>query len=802
MYSQQTRKPLEDDELIDISSDDSNDDNGTVPPSNANAKPANGASTSQKPKQNLYPVSVTTTKKNINPISTLNRAAIEPVTTNTEQENDRDKEKERGKKRKGDFKENVAPVQPIPKKRKPISTLQESAVTFKDIGGLDKVLEHVCKLLVHVRHPEVYKQIGITPPRGFLLHGPPGCGKTLLAHTIAGELGIPLLKIAGPELIGGVSGESEERIRNLFDQAANSTPCVLFIDEVDAIIPNRQNAQKEMERRIVAQFLSCLDDLNQNENCDQVLVIGATNRPDSIDPALRRAGRFDREVSLGIPDLSARIQILKVVTSKLKLEEGFDYANVGKYTPGFVGADLMALVREAAMAAVNRVFNNIKEKRELERALVLQKATQLQNLMKKQNSETTKAEADSSKPIVVTNEDEISDSLGSGDNTIVVIDDDPKSDKADSESTSITPNLNDEDTEKLQKALHLLHPAESMLDGLISWLHDDAPLTKDQLSQLHITMDDFAAALKVVQPSSKREGFATVPDVTWNDIGSLRNVREELQMAILAPVQHAEQFNALGMTTPTGVLLCGPPGCGKTLLAKAIANEAGINFISVKGPELLNMYVGESEKAVRVCFERARNSAPCVIFFDELDSLCPKRSETGEGGVTMRLVNQMLTEMDGIESRNGVYLLAATNRPDIIDPAVLRPGRLDKIIYVGLPSPEDRVDILRTITKNGTKPQLSPDVDLEVIGKSEQCDGYTGADLSALVREAGIQALKEYMLQPDQKQCPLVTTIHFKLAVTKIRPSITEKDQKHYDKLKKIYSVSGADGDVEEMEYS
>ncbi|KAB0796650.1 hypothetical protein PPYR_10711 [Photinus pyralis] len=794
MYNQQSRKPLDDNELIDISSDDSNDN--TTP---SNARPANGASTSQKPRHNLYPVSITATKKNINPI-TLNRGMqMEPV-SNTEQENNREKENERGKKRKGEFKENVAPVQPTMKRRKPISTLQAATITFKDVGGLDKVLEHVCKLLVHVSHPEVYKQIGITPPRGFLLHGPPGCGKTLLANAIAGELNIPLLKIAGPELIGGVSGESEERIRNLFDQAITSAPCVLFIDEVDAIIPNRQNAQKEMERRIVAQFLSCLDDLSQNENGNRVLVIGATNRPDTIDPALRRAGRFDREVCLGIPDLPARIEILKVLTAKLKLEEGFDYTSIGKYTPGFVGADLMALARESAMAAVNRVFNSIKEKRELEKAMALQKASQAL-LLKKQNAESIKAEADSSKPIVVANEDEVSDSLGNGDNAIVVIDDDPKSDKADTESTPAPPNLNEEDSEKLQKALQILHPPESVLEGLISWLHERAPLTKEQLSQLHITMDDFAVALKVVQPSAKREGFATVPDVTWDDIGSLRNVREELQMAILAPIQHADQFNALGLTTPTGVLLCGPPGCGKTLLAKAIANEAGINFISVKGPELLNMYVGESEKAVRVCFERARNSAPCVIFFDELDSLCPKRSETGEGGVTMRLVNQMLTEMDGIESRTGVYLLAATNRPDIIDPAVLRPGRLDKIIYVGLPSAEDRVDILRTITKNGTKPQLAPDVDLEVIGKAEQCDGYTGADLSALVREAGIQALKEFMLQTDQKQTPLVTTIHFKLAVAKIRPSITEKDQKHYEKLKKIYSVA-VDGDVEEMEYS
>ncbi|KAK4876954.1 hypothetical protein RN001_009460 [Aquatica leii] len=792
MYNQ-PRKPIEDNELIDISSDDSNDE-GAPPVQQVNSKSANGASTSQKQKLSLLPVSVIPAKKNPNPTTIVENKSL-PELVPVERER---------KKRKIENRDSVVNTQPMPKKKKPTAALQESNVTFKDVGGLDSVLENVCKLLVHVRHPEVYKQIGISPPRGFLLHGPPGCGKTLLANAIAGELGMPLLKVAGPELVGGVSGESEERIRSLFDRALSSSPCVLFIDEVDAITPNRQNVQKEMERRIVAQFLSCLDDLSQNENGDRVLIIGATNRPDSIDPALRRAGRFDREVCLGIPDLKARVEILKVLTSKLKLGEGFDFETIGKYTPGFVGADLMALAREAAMAAVNRVFNSLKEKRELEKAIALQKATQ--NILKKQTSSdasTKPPDADSSKVVTPPGDlnDELNDPLSNSENAIVVIDDDQKSDKPESEATA-TPTLNEEDTEKLQKALQLLQPPQTTLEGLISWLHDDAPLTNDQLNNLYITMDDFALALKLVQPSAKREGFATVPDVVWDDIGSLSHIREELQMAILAPVQHADKFRALGLTTPTGVLLCGPPGCGKTLLAKAIANEAGINFISVKGPELLNMYVGESEKAVRVCFERARNSAPCVIFFDELDSLCPKRSETGDGGVTMRVVNQMLTEMDGIESRSSVYLLAATNRPDIIDPAVLRPGRLDKILYVGLPSRSDRVDILRTITKNGTKPQLAPDVDLELIGKSEQCDGYTGADLAALIREAGVQALKEYIVQPDTKQIPVVTTEHFKKAVAKIRPSITEKDQKHYEKLKKIYSVSGQDGDVEEMEYS
>jgi ribosome biogenesis ATPase len=333
------------------------------------------------------------------------------------------------------------------------------------------------------------------------------------------------------------------------------------------------------------------------------------------------------------------------------------------------------------------------------------------------------------------------------------------------------------------------------------WLHDRSPLTGEELSSLCILMDDFKQALKCVQPSAKREGFASVPDVSWDDVGSLTSVREELQMAILAPIRHIHHFKELGLTTPTGVLLCGPPGCGKTLIAKAMANEAGINFISVKGPELLNMYVGESERAVRVCFERARNSAPCVIFFDELDALCPKRSDSREGGATMRVVNQMLTEMDGVQERQGVYLLAASNRPDIIDPAVLRPGRFDKILFVGLPTASDRIEILRAITKNGTRPRLAPDVDLDIIATSEQCQGYTGADLAALVKEAGIVALKEFMLCGDTQKALVVNMEHFKRAIAKIRPSVPEKDQKHYEKLRKMYAAV-PESEVEEMEYS
>uniref|UniRef100_A0A8B9EXY2 Nuclear VCP like n=1 Tax=Amazona collaria TaxID=241587 RepID=A0A8B9EXY2_9PSIT len=501
--------------------------------------------------------------------------------------------------------------------------LYHPSVKFEDVGGNDGTLKEICKMLIHVRHPEVYKHLGVVPPRGFLLHGPPGCGKTLLAQAIAGELELPMLKVAATEVVSGVSGESEQKLRELFEQAVSSAPCVLFIDEIDAITPKREVASKDMERRIVAQFLTCMDDLNNVAATTQVLVIGATNRPDSLDPALRRAGRFDREIRLGIPDEAAREKILRTLCRKLKLPESFEFHHLARLTPGYVGADLMALCREAAMCTVNRVL--IKSEQQ-----------------KKKHIHTGGNAAE--------------------------------------ESVGIGTDILDE----LQRLLDLLKKQDA--------------LPEEQLQKLCIEMNDFIVALSSVQPSAKREGFVTIPDVTWADIGALEDVREELTMAILAPVRNPEQFKALGLTTPAGVLLAGPPGCGKTLLAKAVANESGLNFISVKGPELLNMYVGESERAVRQVFQRARNSAPCVIFFDEVDALCPRRSDR-ESGASVRVVNQLLTEMDGLENRQQVFIMAATNRPDIIDPAILRPGRLDKTLYVGLPPPEDRLAILKTITK-------------------------------------------------------------------------------------------------------
>nr|XP_060610175.1 nuclear valosin-containing protein-like [Anolis sagrei ordinatus] len=637
----------------------------------------------------------------------------------------------RSKRRKEEFQDVEEEIQSALRKQKVKSKgveLRTSSVKFEDIGGNDETLKEVCKMLVHIRHPEVYNHLGAVPPRGFLLHGPPGCGKTLLAQAIAGELELPILKVAATEIVSGVSGESEQKLRELFDQAVANAPCLLFLDEIDAITPKREVASKDMERRIVAQLLTCMDDLNNLAGTAQVLVIGATNRPDSLEPALRRAGRFDREICLGIPDEAAREKILKTLCRKLRLRESFDFGHLAHMTPGYVGADLMALCREAAMCAVNRVL----VKPDVKKQEVMRKEEGASGQDMKRNIEEFA--------------------------------------RNDTEETDL--------------------PTKDELQRLLQLLKEPDPLGEDQLQKLSIELNDFIVALSSMQPSAKREGFVTVPDVTWADIGALEDIREELTMAILAPVRNPEQFQALGLTAPAGILLAGPPGCGKTLLAKAVANESGLNFISVKGPELLNMYVGESERAVRQVFQRARNSAPCVIFFDEVDALCPRRSDH-ESGASVRVVNQLLTEMDGLESRRQVFIMAATNRPDIIDPAILRPGRLDKTLYVGLPPPMDRVAILKTITKDGTRPPLDTDVDLEEIACNPCCDCYTGADLSALVREASLCALKEEMAAfstTNRKGEIKITKKNFEEAFKKVKSSVSRKDQVMYEELRQSLS--------------
>ncbi|XP_076141775.1 nuclear valosin-containing protein-like [Alosa pseudoharengus] len=672
-----------------------------------------------------------------------------------------------------EFQENDADIeaQILAKKAKTKAPeLQHSTVKFEDVGGNEETLAEVCKLLIHMRHPEVYQQLGVVPPRGFLLHGPPGCGKTLLAQAVAGEMELPMLKVSAPELVSGVSGESEQKLRELFELAVKSAPCILFIDEIDAITPKREMASKDMERRIVAQLLTCMDDLNSLTIPAQVLVIGATNRPDSLDPALRRAGRFDREICLGIPDESARLRILKTLCRKLKLPEDFDYQKLARLTPGYVGADLMALCREAAMSAVNRVLLELHES---------------DFALPDEGSSAIPADMPASQP------PDAQEQTG---------DPEPQVQNDPTASTAEEPDQTGQcqPMETQQPVTTAIHE-QGELQQLLWLLKRSESLSEEQLASLCILMSDFQASLASVQPSAKREGFATVPDVTWEDVGALQDIREELTMAILAPVRNPAQFKALGLSAPAGVLLAGPPGCGKTLLAKAVANESGLNFISVKGPELLNMYVGESERAVRQVFQRGRNSAPCVIFFDEIDALCPRRSGH-ESGSSARVVNQLLTEMDGLETRRQVFIMAATNRPDIIDPAVLRPGRLDKTLYVGLPPPKDRHAILLTITKGGTKPQLEADVNLEEIAQDERCDCFTGADLSALVREASVNALRTHLYSRSASTLSghtftsgpvediLVSQQNFEDAFKKVRPSVSKKDQLMYEKLKESLS--------------
>ena len=620
-------------------------------------------------------------------------------------------------------------------------------VSLLDLGGIEESLRAIRELILcPLTHPELYDWLGVDPPRGVLLHGPPGCGKTTLAHAIANEAGVPFFSIAAPEIVAGVSGESEHKIRQLFTAAAAAAPSIIFIDEVDAIVPKRDGAQRQMESRIVAQLLASMDTLNDGEGTNRfvegeggedgdghdddmnegqyggapppprqkhVTVIGATNRVDAIDAALRRAGRFDREIMLGIPDEAARGRILEVQAKRLRLVGGLDLKNIAKKTPGYVGADLSALAKEAAALAVSRIF----------------------------------------------------DTLAGETPTLGEVTGDKKS------STS------DDPSERKQS---------NLLGGRLA---DRTPLHAPELTGLAITNEDFAEALTRVQPSAQREGFTTTPEVTWDDVGSLTEVREELNFSIVEPIAHPERFHAMGLAASTGVLLYGPPGCGKTLVAKATANEAQANFISIKGPELLNKYVGESERAVRTLFARARAASPCVLFFDELDSLAPRRG--GEGNqASERVVNQLLTEMDGLESRTATFVVAATNRPDMIDPAMLRPGRLDKLLYVPLPPPDGRLSILSTLTR---KTPLDKSVNISEVAYSSRCNGFSGADLASLVREACVAALKgniknfarEDLDKTLTKTPPQVTIKHFEEAFQRVQPSVSSADQKRYDELRR-----------------
>ncbi|KAK8651713.1 hypothetical protein V6N13_141299 [Hibiscus sabdariffa] len=577
---------------------------------------------------------------------------------------------------------------------------------FRDLGGMGGVLEELMmEVIVPLYHPHLPRWLGVRPMAGILLHGPPGCGKTKLAHAIANETGVPFYKISATEVVSGVSGASEENIRELFSKAYRTAPSIVFIDEIDAIASKRENLQREMERRIVTQLMTCMDESHRLEQLNDkdsnlessdskpgyVLVIGATNRPDAVDSALRRPGRFDREIVLGVPDENARREILSVITSNLRLEGSFDLLKIARATPGFVGADLAALANKAGNLAMKRIID------------------QRRHAISKESVDEEQAD---------------------------------------------------------------------------QWWRQ--PWLPEEIVKLTITMADFEEAVKMVQPSSRREGFSTIPNVKWEDVGGLDFLRKEFDRYIVRRIKFPEEYAEFGVDLETGFLLYGPPGCGKTLIAKAVANEAGANFIHIKGPELLNKYVGESELAVRTLFSRARTCSPCILFFDEVDALTTKRGKEG-GWVVERLLNQLLIELDGADQRRGVYVIGATNRPEVMDRAVLRPGRFGKLLYVPLPSPDERGLILKALAR---KKPIDADVDLSAIGRMEACENLSGADLSALMNEAAMAALEEKLTSTGISETSwTIKALHFERALSKISPSVSDKQKQFYKVLSESFKA-------------
>ena len=618
--------------------------------------------------------------------------------------------------------------EPLSKRRKPAPSATDKAppthISLADIGGVDNVIQQFEDLLVlRMTRPEIYASSKVQPPRGVLIHGPPGCGKTMIANAFAAELGVNFISIAAPSIVSGMSGESEKALRDHFEEAKRSAPCLVFIDEIDAITPKRESAQREMEKRIVAQLLTCMDDLSlEKTEGKPVVVLAATNRPESLDAALRRGGRFDKEINMTVPSEPARAQILRALTRQTNTAADVDFELLAKRTPGFVGADLNDLVSTAGAAAIKRYLAILKA-----------------------NSEASSTD------------------LGMG-------------------------NVHGDEMANVGSVEPEPIPAVvTSLRKLIRYMRETSYSTASEPNTIEISQDDFIASLPLVQPSALREGFATIPTTTFNDIGALRQHRTELLSTVIQPILDPSLYARVGITAPSGLLLWGPPGCGKTLLAKAVANESKANFISVKGPELLNKYVGESERAVRQVFVRARSSVPVVIFFDELDALVPRR-DGAMSEASARVVNTLLTELDGVGAeREGIHIIAATNRPDIIDPAMLRPGRLETLLFVGLPGVDDRVDILRTLVKRSLKGVHFTEQMAEV---ARACDGFSGADLEALLRRAGYAAIRKGRMSEG------VDLEDFQQARTEVRRSVSDRDLIRYEKLKAGWGtgIAGAAG--------
>ena len=527
-------------------------------------------------------------------------------------------------------------------------------VSYEDVGGLKEEVKKVREMIeIPLKRPELFEKLGIAPPKGVLMHGPPGTGKTLLAKAVASESDAHFIAINGPEIMSKYVGGSEENLREYFEEAEENSPSIIFIDELDAIAPKREETNGEAERRTVAQLLTLMDGLKSR---GQVVVIGATNRPDSLDPALRRPGRFDREIEIGVPDSEERKEVLEIHTRNMPLAEDVDLEKIANTTHGFVGADLESLCKEAAMRVVRRILPEIQ---------------------------------------------------------------------------------------------------------------NDEEIPKEVLEKIVVTGDDFRNAQKEIQPSALREVLVQIPDIGWDDIGGLEDVKQELKEAVEWPLKHPETFQRLGIRPPKGTLLYGIPGTGKTLLAKAVASESEANFISVKGPELLSKWVGESEKGVREVFRKAKQASPTVIFFDEIDAIAGARSGNDtDSGVTKRVVNQLLTEMDGLEELEDVAIIAATNRPDILDAGLMRPGRFDRHIQVKEPDEDARISIFEVHTKGMP---LADDVDIKKLAKNTE--GYVGADIESVCREAAMLALR------DDLEASEIPYKYFKQAIEKVKPGFKDQDE-------------------------
>ncbi|MCY3414788.1 MAG: CDC48 family AAA ATPase [Candidatus Heimdallarchaeota archaeon] len=534
-------------------------------------------------------------------------------------------------------------------------------ISYEDIGGLDEIIQKIKEMIeLPLRHPILFETLGIEPPKGVLIHGPPGTGKTLIARAVASETQANFVTINGPEIMSKYYGESEKRLRAIFKKAEEQAPTIIFLDEIDSIAPSRESTSGEVERRVVAQLLALMDGMGGR---NQVIVIGATNRVNSVDPALRRPGRFDREIEIGVPNQAGRYEILKIHTNKSPLAEDVNLIRLSEQTHGMVGADLKALSREAAMHTLRRFL------------------------------------------------------------------------------------------------------PEMDLD--VDVIPDEV------LDRMEVTQGDFINAAKEVTPSALREVFVTVPNVTYMDIGGLDDIIQQLKETVEWPIKHPEAFKRIGITPPGGVLLYGPPGTGKTLIAKAVANESEANFISIKGPELLNKWVGESEKGIREVFRKARQASPTVIFFDEIDSIATRRGSHGDNNVTERMISQLLTEIDGLEALNNVIVIASTNRPDMIDPALMRPGRFDRLVHVKPPNLDGRIEILKIFTD---KMPLADDVNITELAK--ELEYFVGSDIEALCREAAIIALRVDILNANE-----VCHDHFVRAKDKVHATMTPQAVEHYQKI-------------------